>query len=92
MRILPINWPQPSIGPRIPGHHFQSRPHLLDYGIAVLLLTGAADALFFDTLGRSVGLSVPLFAAILTLAVAICHRRLLGRHLAPMPSCCPSPF
>ena len=64
MRIPPIVVPQRSIGGRTWDYHARPRTHLRDYAIAALLLTAVADALFFDTLGRSVGLSVPLFAAI----------------------------
>ena len=83
MRIMPIAVPQRPGGRRISDDRIQHRTRLRDYGIAVFLLTGLADALFFDALGRPVGLSVPLFGAILSLAVVVCHRRLIGRHLAP---------
>ena len=83
MRILPTAVSQPSIGGRTADDHARPRTHLRDYAIAALVLTASADVLFFDTLGRPVGLSVPLYVAILTVAVAICHRRRIDRRLAP---------
>ena len=84
MRILPVALPHASSGRPRP---VPARPHLRDYGIAVVVVTAAADALFFDTLGRAVGLSAPLFVAMLAVAAAICHRHLLGRRLM-LPAVC----
>jgi hypothetical protein len=54
-----------------------------DYSLATLLLTAAADWLFFNSLGQSVGLSAPLFMAMMALGIVVTHRRQLPRQLAP---------
>ncbi|WP_294642000.1 DUF4173 domain-containing protein [uncultured Aureimonas sp.] len=59
-----------------------SQPRLRDYAIAALLLAGISDTLFFDNLGRPLGLTAPLFAALLASAILVCNRRFLSRSLA----------
>lgn len=41
-----------------------SQPRLRDYAIAALLLAGISDTLFFDNLGRPLGLTAPLFSTL----------------------------
>lgn len=49
------------------------RPRLRTYGFAALLLTVAADRLFFGTWGQSVGLSAPTFLALTAGAALLCR-------------------
>lgn len=57
------------------------RPRLRTYGFAALLLTVAADWLFFGRFGQPLGLSAPVFLASIAFAALLCRPKAINRTL-----------